>query len=93
MPGPLRPIDDRLVYHAIHRGNNRAPVLFDDADFEAFLEAIGDLKKRRPFAFHGNCLMSKLPVPPDPDARYSDRPDHAEPAGLAHPALPSPSPE
>jgi hypothetical protein len=36
MPGPLRPIDDRLVYHVIHRGNNRAPVFCDDADFEAF---------------------------------------------------------
>jgi hypothetical protein len=49
MPRPLRPIDDRLVYHVIHRGNNRAPVFCDDADFEAFLEAIGDLKKCRPF--------------------------------------------
>ena len=58
MPRPLRPIDDRLVYHVINRGNNRAPVFFDDADFEAFLDAIGDLKKRRPFAFHGYCLMS-----------------------------------
>jgi REP element-mobilizing transposase RayT len=58
MPGPLRPIDDRLVYDVINRGNHRAPVFFDDADFEAFLEAIGDLKKRRPFAFHRYCLMS-----------------------------------
>jgi putative transposase len=58
MPGPLRPIDDRLVYHVNNRGNNRAPVFCDGADFEAFLEAIGDLKKRRPFAFYGYCLMS-----------------------------------
>ena len=58
MPRPLRPIDDRLVYHVINRGNNRAPVFFDDADFEAFLEAIGDLKQRRPFAFYGYCPMS-----------------------------------
>jgi putative transposase len=58
MPRPLRPIDDRLVYHVIHRGNNSAPVFFVDPDFEPFLEAIGDLKKRRPFAFHGYCPMS-----------------------------------
>ena len=41
MPRPLRPIDDRLVYHVINRGNNRAPVFFDDGDYEAFLERHG----------------------------------------------------
>ena len=57
MPRPLRPIDDRLVYHVINRGNNRAPVFFDDEDYEALLKAIGDLKQRRPFEFYGYCLM------------------------------------
>ena len=57
MPRPLRPIDDRLVYHVINRGNNRAPVFFDDDDYAAFLKAIGDLKQRRPFEFYGYCLM------------------------------------
>ena len=57
MPRPLRPIDDRLVYHVINRGNNRAPVFFDDEDYAAFLKAIGDLKQRRPFEFYGYCLM------------------------------------
>lgn len=57
MPRPLRPIDDRLVYHVINRGNNRAAVFFDDGDYEAFLKAIGDLKERRPFEFFGYCLM------------------------------------
>ncbi len=41
MPRPLRPVGDRLVYHVINRGNNRAPVFFDDGDYEAFLKAIG----------------------------------------------------
>jgi putative transposase len=58
MPRPLRPIDDRLVYHVINRGNNRAPVFFDDGGYEAFLKALGDLKQRRPFEFYGYCLMS-----------------------------------
>ena len=57
MPRPLRPIDDRLVYHVINRGNNRAPVFFEDGDYEAFLKALGDLKRRRPFEFYGYCLM------------------------------------
>ena len=57
MPRPLRPIDDRLVYHVINRGNNRAPVFFDDQDYAAFLKAVADLKQRRPFEFYGYCLM------------------------------------
>jgi putative transposase len=57
MPRPLRPIAERLVYHVINRGNNRAPVFHDDGDYAAFLQAIGDLKRRRPFEFYGYCLM------------------------------------
>ena len=57
MPRPLRPIDDRLVYHVINRGNNRAPVFFDDQDYAAFLKAVADLRQRRSFEFYGYCLM------------------------------------
>jgi putative transposase len=57
MPRPLRPVDDRLVYHVINRGNNRAPVFHDDEDYAAFLRAIGDQKRRRPFELFGYCLM------------------------------------
>lgn len=57
MSRPLRPIDDRLVYHVINRGNNRAPVFHDDEDYAAFLQAVGDLKQRRPFVLDGYCLM------------------------------------
>jgi hypothetical protein len=49
MPRPLRPIEECLVYHVIIRGNNRAPVFFEDEDYAAFLKAVADLKPRRPF--------------------------------------------
>jgi len=57
MPRPLRPIGDRLLYHVINRGNNRAPVFHDDGDYAAFLDALRDLKRTRPFEFYGYCLM------------------------------------
>jgi len=57
MPRPLRPIGDRLVYHVINRGNNRAPVFHTDGDYAAFLDALRDLKRTRPFEFYGYCLM------------------------------------
>ncbi len=57
MPRPLRPIDAGLVYHVINRGNNRRRVFFRDGDYGAFLEAIADLKERKPFALYGYCLM------------------------------------
>jgi putative transposase len=58
MPRPLRPIDDGLIYHVINRGNNRQPVFHKPDDFQAFLRALGDLKRRMPFELYGYCLMS-----------------------------------
>ena len=58
MPRPLRPIDERLVYHVIARGNNRQDVFHKPADFQAFLDALGDLKQRKPFALYGFCLLN-----------------------------------
>jgi putative transposase len=58
MPRPLRPIADGLVYHVINRGNNRQNVFRKDADYRAFLTALGDLKERKPFELYGYCLMS-----------------------------------
>ncbi len=58
MPRPLRPIDDGLIYHVIHRGNNRQDVFYKHGDFEAFLKAMADLKERKPFELYGYCLMS-----------------------------------
>ena len=58
MPRPLRPIDDGLIYHVINRGNNRQPVFFNAGDFQAFLDALWELKGRKPFALYGYCLLS-----------------------------------
>lgn len=58
MPRPLRPIDDGLVYHVMNRGNNRQPVFFAEGDYVAFLDALAELKERRPFELFGYCLMT-----------------------------------
>lgn len=57
MPRPLRPIDDGLVYHVISRGNNCQAVFHDQGDYAAFLDAVADLKERKPFDLYGYCLM------------------------------------
>lgn len=57
MPRPLRPVGHRLVYHVINRGNNRGTVFHDGGDYAAFLDALRDLKRSRPFELHGYCLM------------------------------------
>jgi len=33
MPGPLRPMDVGLIYHVIHRSNNRQEVYHEPEDF------------------------------------------------------------
>ncbi len=38
-----------LIYHVINRGHNRQGVFLKEQDFEAFLQAMRDLKERRPF--------------------------------------------
>jgi putative transposase len=58
MPRPLRPIDDGLIYHVLNRSNNRQTVFHKDEDFAAFLQALAELKERKPFALYGYCLMS-----------------------------------
>src|SRR5258708_2751572 len=57
MPRHVRPVAEGLVYHVINRGNNRAAVFHDDEDYAAFLQAIGDRKRRKPFGLYGYCLM------------------------------------
>lgn len=58
LPRPLRPIADGLIYHVINRGNNRQAVFRKDADFQAFLQALADLKERKPFELYGYCLLN-----------------------------------
>src|SRR3954449_11824825 len=53
-----RPIEDGFVYHALNRGNNRADVLADRSDREAFLEALARTQLRYPFRLLGYCLMT-----------------------------------
>ena len=57
MPRPPRPLGDRIVYHVINRGNNRAPVFHTEGDYAAFLDALRGLKRTRPFELYGYCLM------------------------------------
>ena len=57
MPRPPRPIEDGLIYHVINRGNNRQKVFRKRGDFEAFLQALADLKARKPFDLYGYCLL------------------------------------
>ncbi|HEV3115623.1 MAG TPA: transposase [Gemmataceae bacterium] len=57
MGRPLRLVADGLVYHALNRGNNRAPVFFEAADDQLFLQALGQTKSRYPFRLYAFCLM------------------------------------
>src|SRR5258708_33101508 len=53
-----RPVEDGLVYHAINRGNNRADVFADNADHEAFQDALTKTQGRYPFQLVGYCVMT-----------------------------------
>ncbi len=53
-----RAIDERLIYHALNRGNNRVDVFTEDGDHEAFLEALKQTQVRYPFKLLGYCLMT-----------------------------------
>ena len=57
MPRSPRLIADGLVYHALNRGNNRAPVFFQAADFVQFLDALGQTQQRYPFRLYAYCLL------------------------------------
>jgi putative transposase len=67
-------VSDELVYHAINRGNNRAPVFADRDDYQAFLESLAKTKSRYPFRLLGYCLMSNhfhLLLRPGPEQSIS----------------------
>jgi putative transposase len=42
----------------INRGNNCQEVFHKPGDFQAFLDALADLKARKPFELYGYCLMN-----------------------------------
>jgi putative transposase len=69
-----RLVADGLVYHALNRGNNRAPVFFDAADFQAFLLALRQTRERYPFRLFAYCLMKNhfhLVLQPEKGANVS----------------------
>ena len=57
MPRTARASVDGLVYHALNRGNRRETVFHKPADFEAFVEAMIDSRRRVPVDLVGYCLM------------------------------------
>ncbi len=45
------------IYHALNRGNRRSVVFHKPADYDAFVEAIGEASRRLPVDLFGYCLM------------------------------------
>jgi REP element-mobilizing transposase RayT len=58
MPRPPRPAIANGIYHVFNRGNRRAPIFLDDADFERFLDLIRELHRRFGWPFFAYCLMT-----------------------------------
>jgi putative transposase len=57
MSRQTRAVADGLLYHALNRGNNRAPVFFEADDYRAFLQALAQTQQRYPFQLYGYCLL------------------------------------
>ncbi len=57
MPRTARASVSNICYHVINRGNGRATVFHDDADFTGFVELIRDARERLPMRIAGFCLM------------------------------------
>ena len=47
-----------LLYHVIARGNNGQKIFLRETDYEAFLKALGVVRKRYPFYLYAYVLMS-----------------------------------
>jgi putative transposase len=58
MPRPPRPGIDNGIYHVFNRGNRKAPIFLDDADFERFLELLQELNLKFGWPFFAYCLMT-----------------------------------
>lgn len=57
MPRTARASVGGVIYHALNRGNRREDVFHKPADYDAFVEAIADARKRVPVDVFGYCLM------------------------------------
>ncbi|MBI3464668.1 MAG: transposase, partial [Planctomycetes bacterium] len=57
MPRTARASVGGMCYHVINRGNARGTVFHKDADYQAFVDLIGDACQRLPMRVLGYCLM------------------------------------
>jgi putative transposase len=57
MPRTARASEGGLCYHVLNRGNARAEVFHDPADYEAFLDAMAESNVRLPVRVLAYCLM------------------------------------
>ena len=57
MPRTARASVGGLIYHALNRGNRREAVFHKPADYDAFLEAVAEARRRLPLDLFGYCLM------------------------------------
>ena len=57
MPRTARASVGGLCYHVLNRGNARAEVFHDEADYRGFLELLGAAGERVPMRVLGFCLM------------------------------------
>ncbi len=46
------------IYHVMNRGNRKADIFKDPADYVNFLDIIGDIREKYPFTIHSICLMT-----------------------------------
>ena len=58
MARPLRPPIENGIYHVFNRGNRKASIFLDDADFERFLELLQELNRTFGWPFFAYCLMT-----------------------------------
>ena len=70
MPRTARAIVAGFCYHVINRGNNKAQIFHEDADYAAFIGLMAAAQRKYPLALLGACLMPNhihLVVQPDHD--------------------------
>jgi len=58
MPRVARGLADGQVCHVLNRGNGRQNVFHKDGDFQAFLDLLGEARKRYGIKLFAYCLMS-----------------------------------
>lgn len=47
----------RLLYHVIIRGNQRRKTLYDDRDYQAYLDRLARYRQPSGYTSHAYCLM------------------------------------